>query len=166
MNLQKRGKCVIFNHKIFDNQRSREGTEYDQKAIEYTFNNLDFEVTTHPDLNYEDVMEEIGNRTSLKFDIKGRVYILHCFMCIHCFSVSKENYEDCDCICIFILTHGTSGDYVYAKDYRYRLSDIWEKFTADNCRTLAGKPKLFFIQVSVLYDFKGEKKSIDFKPTL
>lgn len=161
MNLQKRGKCVIFNHKIFDNQRSREGTEYDQKAIEYTFNNLDFEVTTHPDLNYEDVMEEIGNRTSLKFDIKGRVHILHFFMCIHCFSVSKENYEDCDCICIFILTHGTSGDYVYAKDYRYRLSDIWEKFTADNCRTLAGKPKLFFIQVSVLYDFKGEKKSID-----
>ncbi|KAK1119766.1 hypothetical protein K0M31_013182 [Melipona bicolor] len=138
MNLQKRGKCVIFNHKIFDNQKNREGTEYDQKAIEYTFNNLDFEVTTHPDLNYEDVMEEIGN-------------------------LSKENYEDCDCICIFILTHGTSGDYVYARDYRYRLSDIWEKFTADNCRTLAGKPKLFFIQAckgySTMHGFHAQGRS-------
>ena len=70
MNLQKRGKCVIFNHKIFDKQKIRVGTEYDQKAIEYTFNNLDFEVTTHPDLNYVDVMEEIANRTSLEFDTK------------------------------------------------------------------------------------------------
>lgn len=83
---------------------------------------------------------------------------VNCILCVSivsvdCFSVSKESYEDCDCICIFILTHGTNGDYVYAKDYRYRLSDIWEKFTADNCETLAGKPKLFFIQVSNLIRF-------------
>lgn len=35
---------------------------------------------------------------------------------------------------------------IYARDTSYKLDNIWKKFTSDKCPTLAGKPKLFFIQ--------------------
>lgn len=35
---------------------------------------------------------------------------------------------------------------MYAKDVMYKLENIWHYFTASACPTLAGKPKLFFIQ--------------------
>lgn len=50
-----------------------------------------------------------------------------------------------DCLSISILSYGHFG-HIYAKDKPYNLESIWEHFTADNCKTLAGKPKLFFIQ--------------------
>ncbi|XP_060832415.1 caspase-1-like [Bombus pascuorum] len=121
MNNRRRGKCVIFNNENFIEMKKRDGTKNDQKAIEKTFTNLGFEVKSHLDLDYVGVMDEAAN-------------------------LSANDYEDYDCICIFILSHGTNGDNVYAKDYPYRLSDIWGRFTADNCPSLTGKPKLFFIQ--------------------
>ncbi len=36
--------------------------------------------------------------------------------------------------------------YIYARDCKYKLDNIWGYFTATQCPTLAGKPKLFFIQ--------------------
>ncbi|XP_050588527.1 caspase-1-like [Bombus affinis] len=121
MNNRRRGKCVIFNHETFNEMEKRDGTVNDRKAIEHTFTNLGFEVVPCENFDYISVMDEAVK-------------------------LSEDNYEDYDCICIFILSHGTSGDYVYATDYQYRLSDIWERFTADNCPSLTGKPKLFFIQ--------------------
>lgn len=47
-----------------------------------------------------------------------------------------------------ILTHGGDSDILYANDRQYKLDELWSKFTADRCPTLAGKPKLFLIQVS------------------
>ncbi|XP_068978873.1 caspase-3-like [Bombus flavifrons] len=117
----RRGKCVIFNNETFNEMEKRDGTKNDEEAIKYTFTNLGFEVIPHSDLDYVGIMEIAAN-------------------------LSANNYEDYDCICIFILSHGTSGEYVYAKDYPYRISDIWGRFTADNCPSLTGKPKLFFIQ--------------------
>lgn len=35
---------------------------------------------------------------------------------------------------------------LYAKDTPYKPDILWSSFTADKCPTLAGKPKLFFIQ--------------------
>lgn len=67
---------------------------------------------------------------------------------IDCFLVRNENHGDCDCISIFILTHGSDGGTVSASDMPYPLQSIWMQFTADNCPTLASKPKLFFIQVN------------------
>lgn len=46
---------------------------------------------------------------------------------------------------IIILSHGEHG-IIYAKDTEYKLDVISNKFLASNCPTLAGKPKLFFIQ--------------------
>lgn len=59
--------------------------------------------------------------------------------------VSKLDHSDNDCILIAVLSHGELG-YIYARDVQYKLDSIWSYFTALNCPSLAGKPKLFFIQ--------------------
>ena len=47
---------------------------------------------------------------------------------------------------ISVLTHGEAGK-LYAHDTAYEIKTIVESFAADRCPTLAGKPKLLFIQV-------------------
>lgn len=45
-----------------------------------------------------------------------------------------------------VLSHGEQG-IIYAKNGAYKPEDmLWGRFTGDKCLTLAGKPKLFFIQ--------------------
>jgi caspase-like apoptosis-related cysteine protease len=36
---------------------------------------------------------------------------------------------------------------LYGRDTAYKPEALWDPFTADKCPSLAGKPKLFFIQV-------------------
>lgn len=50
-----------------------------------------------------------------------------------------------DCLLIAILSHGEHS-YIYARDCQYKLETIWSNFTANRCPSLAGKPKLIFIQ--------------------
>ena len=47
------------------------------------------------------------------------------------------------------MSHGEENA-IYARDVTYPIPTLWEHFTADNCPSLAGKPKLFFIQVGKL----------------
>lgn len=54
-----------------------------------------------------------------------------------------------DCLVICVLSHGEEG-LIFANDAAYKHEDLWQKFTADKCTTLAGKPKLFFIQVYLI----------------
>lgn len=45
-----------------------------------------------------------------------------------------------------VLSHGEQG-IIYAKNGSYKPDNfLWERFTGDKCTSLAGKPKLFFIQ--------------------
>lgn len=55
------------------------------------------------------------------------------------------DHTDNDCLLIAILSHGEHG-YIYARDTHYKFDSIWNSFTANHCPSLAGKPKLFFIQ--------------------
>lgn len=48
-----------------------------------------------------------------------------------------------------ILSHGNEG-ILYGYDSAYPAHKIWEPFTADRCTSLVGKPKLFFLQVSLM----------------
>lgn len=64
-------------------------------------------------------------------------------------TVSQEDFTDADCLCVTVLTHGMGSNYLLAKDHPYNVDQLWTPFTADRCVTLAGKPKLFFIQVCV-----------------
>ncbi|XP_025163216.1 caspase-1 isoform X2 [Harpegnathos saltator] len=124
MDHKNRGKCVIFNHEEFEMTGfdKREGSTIDAMKLQKSFGNLGFDVKVYDNLTYKevfDVLEELG---------------------------SKTDHTDNDCICIIVLTHGLQNDLISAKDAAYKTDKLWKPFTADNCPTLAGKPKLFFIQ--------------------
>ncbi|XP_043666587.1 caspase-1-like [Vespula pensylvanica] len=122
MNYDNRGKCVIFNHTIFDeNLNERRGTDVDAIRINNVFTKLGFEVLRYDDLTYMELKDRIS-------------------------TLSNEDHSNSDCICIFVLTHGISENLLYAKDVPYSANYIWKPFSADLCPSLAGKPKLFFFQ--------------------
>jgi caspase-like apoptosis-related cysteine protease len=45
-----------------------------------------------------------------------------------------------------VLSHGKKGE-IYSQDKVYNIESLWDPFTADKCPTLAGKPKLLFVEV-------------------
>lgn len=70
-------------------------------------------------------------------------------------AVSQLDHTDNDCLCIVTLTHGIQNDLICAKDVVYSSDKLWKPFAGDKCKTLAGKPKLFFIQVKQLHIFES-----------
>ncbi|KAG5326056.1 CASP1 protein, partial [Acromyrmex heyeri] len=60
--------------------------------------------------------------------------------------VSQLDHTDNDCVCVITLTHGLQKDIICANDVMYSSNELWKPFVANKCSTLAGKPKLFFIQ--------------------
>ncbi|EDX14899.1 GD21467 [Drosophila simulans] len=122
MRHKNRGMALIFNHEHFEvpTLKSRAGTNVDCKNLTRVLKQLDFEVTVYKDCRYKDILRTIEYAAS-------------------------QNHGDSDCILVAILSHGEMG-YIYAKDTQYKLDNIWSFFTANHCPSLAGKPKLFFIQ--------------------
>lgn len=122
MKHKNRGIALIFNHENFEipSLKSRSGTEEDCKRLYASLKNLQFDVRIHKDKKLKEMQKIIDD-------------------------AAKMDHTDSDCILIAILSHGEMG-YIYAKDSQYKLDSIAYCFTAQNCKTLAGKPKLFFIQ--------------------
>ncbi|XP_030388468.1 caspase-1 isoform X1 [Scaptodrosophila lebanonensis] len=122
MNHKNRGKALIFNHELFDipSLKARSGTNVDCEELRKALKRLDFDVSVHKDCKFREILEHIEKAAS-------------------------HDHNDNDCIAIAILSHGEHG-YIYAKDVQYKLDNIWHYFTAHNCPSLAGKPKMFFIQ--------------------
>lgn len=122
MNHKHRGLALIFNHEFFDipSLKARAGTNVDCEELRKALKRLDFDVSVHKDCKLRDILKHIEKAASV-------------------------DHSDNDCIAIVILSHGEHG-YIYAKDVQYKLDNIWHYFTAHICPTLAGKPKLFFIQ--------------------
>lgn len=50
-----------------------------------------------------------------------------------------------DCLLVTVLSHGEQGK-IHSFDDDYRLEEIAEFFSDENCPSLKGKPRLFFIQ--------------------
>lgn len=78
------------------------------------------------------------------------------------FSDSKSSHDDYDCFAVAFFSHGGKTDTekepvecFYAKDECLHLDDLTDWFTPKNCPSLAFKPKLFFIQVSVVLAFSS-----------
>ncbi|KAK4872498.1 hypothetical protein RN001_014527 [Aquatica leii] len=121
MNHCRRGTAIIFNHTKFDTDlKDRKGSMKDAYDLEDALKNLKFDVTTYHDLKYGAIYDVITN-------------------------LSKANHFDADCLLVAVLTHGNTGK-IYARDHQYPPDMLWRSFTGDKCPTLAGKPKLFFIQ--------------------
>ncbi|KAL0114472.1 hypothetical protein PUN28_011617 [Cardiocondyla obscurior] len=122
MDHQNRGKCIIFNHEKFDfGYDVREGSSLDASRLKTTFDNLGFDVELYNDFTHNEIMNKIEK-------------------------VREFDHSNNDCLCVIILTHGVQNDLLCAKDVIYKSDGLWKPFTADKCLTLAGKPKLFFIQ--------------------
>ncbi|PNF30631.1 hypothetical protein B7P43_G06128 [Cryptotermes secundus] len=125
MKHKRRGQAVIFNHDTFDTNdyAPREGSKLDVKKLHETFTSLLFEVTIHNNLEYSDIKEAIS-------------------------ALAKEDHSDADCLAVIVLTHGEREGRLVPRDSGvfYNVEMLWKPFTADKCPSLAGKPKLFFIQ--------------------
>lgn len=100
--------------------KSRTGTNVDCENLRQTLDLLHFDVHIYKDLRFTEIQQQIEK-------------------------VAKGDHSDADCLLIAILSHGELG-YIYARDTHYKLDAIWNYFTANRCPSLAGKPKLFFVQ--------------------
>lgn len=130
MKSKPRGYCVIFNNFDFSQARNvpklhrmkdRDGTDFDAEALCNTFHELHFEVVPYKDKTAEQICEILQDYRS-------------------------EDHSDKDCFICCILSHGDKG-IVYGCDGQeapiYKLTSY---FTGLKCPSLAGKPKIFFIQ--------------------
>ncbi|XP_034472874.1 caspase-like [Drosophila innubila] len=117
-----RGSALIFSHESFDKLEPRSEANVDYENLKKVLDQLDFEVKPYKDLSYEEVRKKIAK-------------------------AAGKDHTDHDCILVAILTQGES-DMVWAKDKCYKVDDIWSAFTPDKCPTLAGKPKIFFVQAT------------------
>ncbi len=63
-----------------------------------------------------------------------------------CVSVSEEDHSESSCFACVLLSHGEEG-MVYGTDGAMPIKSMTSLFKGDVCKSLVGKPKLFFIQV-------------------
>lgn len=64
------------------------------------------------------------------------------------------NHSECDALVVVFMSHGEK-DVLWGRDGTFNPDYLFENFKADQCPTLAGKPKLFFIQVRPLGEGAG-----------
>ncbi|XP_060881376.1 caspase-1-like isoform X1 [Metopolophium dirhodum] len=123
MDHEYRGIAVIINNDIFDshNLAERQGSWKDVEELEKMFYRLDFNVMVWNNLYHEELTHHLNE-------------------------LANADHSQNDCLAIVVLTHGVSQSFVYARDNPYPVEFLWNSFTADKCLTLAGKPKLFFVQ--------------------
>ncbi|ETN62297.1 caspase short class [Anopheles darlingi] len=125
MNHKRRGMALIFSHYNFAVPHihfpPREGNRVDCDQLSEMLEKFGFDVHIYHDYK----LAEIKDVTS---------------------KVAQLDHSDNDCLLVAVLTHGEKGDYLFAYDCVYEFSTIWSQFTADHCRTLAGRPKIFLIQ--------------------
>ncbi|XP_069138776.1 uncharacterized protein [Argopecten irradians] len=150
----RQGKALIFNIEKFNRSRShsenltledRRGSSVDADRIEYTFRGLNFDVERFND-----------NECTIEV-IEGR----------HRRLASDIDLRNFDCIAIFILTHGRDGKLLDVNGKHFDLGQLRSYFIASECVSLAGKPKMFFIQAcqgSVPQGRHIETDTVVFKP--
>jgi caspase 7 len=122
MNHTRRGIAVIFNHVNFSMPEcpKRDGSDKDRDDLTELLVELDFEVLRYDDPPFRQVARALEQ-------------------------VSKMDHSDSDCLVIVVMSHGDNGK-LYAKDREYSTAMLWKYFNAKSCPSLAGKPKLFFVQ--------------------
>lgn len=123
MNFKKLGKCIIINNKNFDDvteMNVRNGTDIDAGNLLRCFNSLGF----HVDVLNDQTCYQMKNKLQ---------------------DVSQENHSNSACFACILLSHGDEGK-IYGTDGAMPIKTLTSLFRGDVCKTLVGKPKLFFIQ--------------------
>ncbi|XP_013408945.1 caspase-3-like [Lingula anatina] len=123
MTYENRGLAVIFNNCNFASHTGmaeRRGTDQDANGIENRLRALGFDVNRFDNVTCSRMsmtMAEVGRR----------------------------NHSQNDCVALVILSHGEEGK-VYGTDGIIEVDQLLAPLKGDRCLTLAGKPKLIFIQ--------------------
>ncbi|KAM7021522.1 caspase-3 [Melospiza melodia melodia] len=123
MDYPEMGECVIINNKNFQphtRMSSRSGTDADAASVREVFMNLKYKVKINNDLSC------------------GNIYKL-------LKKISEEDHSERSSFVCVLLSHGDEG-LIYGTDGPLELKALTSLFRGDRCRSLAGKPKLFFIQ--------------------
>lgn len=121
-----RGICLILNnenfspHGITRTLTKRVGSHVDADSLENQFAKLGFEVVVRKDMTSSQIKQTLKQ-------------------------VSALDHTENDCFVCFVLTHGDHGN-LYSYDGRYAIDHLFGNFLGDNCPSLVGKPKLFFVQ--------------------
>ena len=63
--------------------------------------------------------------------------------------MSLTDHTQNDCFLCVILSHGDDGGIIYGTDGSVNLNDLISYILPNKCASLAGKPKLFFVQASL-----------------
>ncbi|XP_042730418.1 caspase-8 isoform X4 [Lagopus leucura] len=116
------GYCVILNNYRFKNpDETREGTVEDGKALKRVFKWLQFDTVEYMDLKANQIFAKVKE-------------------------YSKKDHSNMDCFVCFILSHGEKNKIKGVDHELVNIKDLLSCFSGSNCPSLAGKPKLFFIQ--------------------
>ena len=106
----------------FDEDDKRVGTKEDEEAIRKTFEWLQFDVKVHTDLTADRMMEELREAAN---------------------NIDHGKYDMFVC---FILSHGNEEGIYGTDKVLITELNIRKLFYGNKCKSLLGKPKLFFIQ--------------------
>lgn len=123
MDHQYRGICLIFDIEKFNPIRKlprRHGTQVDSNGLFNLFRAMSFEVRLFKDVTAKEI----------KYQLEY---------------YAKLDHTNNDCFACCILTHGEHGQ-LWGSDHRFPVDMMFNQFLGDACHTLAGKPKMFFIQ--------------------
>ncbi|XP_042289841.1 caspase-3a [Thunnus maccoyii] len=117
------GQCIIINNKNFDRRtgmNQRNGTDVDAANAMKVFGKLGYKVKVYNDQSVNQMTQVLT-------------------------AVSKEDHScSASFICV-LLSHGDEGVF-FGTDSSIELKHLTSLFRGDRCKSLVGKPKLFFIQ--------------------
>ncbi|NXK91309.1 CASP8 protein, partial [Formicarius rufipectus] len=112
-----RGYCVILNNLHYNRKRMVK----DGEAVKRVFKWLQFETVEHMDLEAQEIYQKVKE-------------------------YSERDHRNMDCFVCFIFSHGEKDKIKGVDDEFVNIKDLVFCFSESNCPSLAGKPKVFFIQ--------------------
>ncbi|KYN03714.1 Caspase-1 [Cyphomyrmex costatus] len=145
MKHKRRGVAIILNHVNFEDMSVRKGTEKDTLSLKTSLGKLGFDVRIYTDPTLQMINKVLcSDQTNARprpTTISGyREELINPFI-----KAAAEDHTDADCLIVVAMSHGESG-LLHSVDSMYPVDVLWSPFTGDQCSSLAGKPKLFFIQ--------------------
>ncbi|XP_045886294.1 caspase-3-like [Micropterus dolomieu] len=117
------GTCLVINNKNFHqstHMSQRNGTDVDAASAIKTFSDLGYKTRYVNDQTVEEMKQLM-------------------------LSVSKEDHSNSASFACVLLSHGDEG-VIYGTDGYEKIENLIKYFKGDRCKSLVGKPKLFFIQ--------------------
>ncbi|KAK5899169.1 hypothetical protein CesoFtcFv8_008675 [Champsocephalus esox] len=117
------GQCIIINNKNFERRtgmNQRNGTDVDAANAMKVFGKMGYKTKVYNDQSVDQMVQVLT-------------------------SASKEDHSSYASFVCVLLSHGDEGVF-FGTDGSVELKFLTSLFRGDRCKSLVGKPKLFFIQ--------------------